>query len=123
MVEEKRLQIWQITQTIIGGLVVASLIGLASSLFALRDAVLKHDVLLEQFDQFRNAGNRYTAKDGRIERDSRIQADAVMSEKIESMNANQQRMWKSIRRHIEQGQHQGADFRLKALEKYMEKDK
>lgn len=116
MVEETKLRLFQITQTIIGSLVVASLLGLAGSLVGLRDAVREHDLLISQFREFQQAGNRYTSKDGQIERDARMQADAVLGEKVDAMNANQVRMWTAIRNHIEQGQHQGADFRLKALE-------
>jgi hypothetical protein len=123
MVEEtKGIKVWQIAQTAIGGLVVASLLGLAGSLFALRDAVLKHDLQLERYESFINAGDRYTESDGNAERSARIQADAVMGEKISQMNANQVRMWTAIRNHISEGQHQGADYRLRSLEEHYQKE-
>jgi len=83
MVEEKKESIFRIAQTIIGSLVVASILGLAGSIISVRDAVLQHDIVLESLVDFGpKSGDWFTASMGRIEREARINTDVQLSKQI-----------------------------------------
>jgi len=83
MVEQKKESIFRIAQTIIGSLVVASLVGLASSIISVRDAVLQHDIVLESLVNFGpKSGDRFNAAMGKIEREARINTDVHLSKQI-----------------------------------------
>jgi len=122
MAEETKFKIWQVVQSVIGTLLVFSIITLSSTLGELNDNVLKHEILIEQLEKFKESTskNRYTDKEGKAETDARIQADAQTVAELRSLNANQVRMWKAIRDHISAGPHQEAEYRLKQLEKHIE---
>ena len=121
MSEDAKYQLWQIVQTVVGGLVVASLLGLAGSLIAVRDAVLQHDVLLQQLREFQSEGGRYTARDGAIETRLRDQADTLINEKVKAIEATHEVMWDQLRSHMSRPQHQGVEYRLKPLEEHLKK--
>lgn len=108
MAEETKFKIWQVVQSVIASLLVLVVANLGHTISQLNDNVIRHDVLIKQLDEFRKAGNRFTERDG-----------TVLADKLEMMNENQIRMWKAIREHIEKGQHQGADYRMKRLEKHL----
>ena len=111
MAEEQKFKIWHVVQSVIASLLVFAVVNLSNTLGELNDNVIKHEILIEQLNEFRSAGDRFTARDG-----------AVMQEKIMLMNENQVRMWEAIRKHISEAQHNGADYRLKRLEELIGSD-
>jgi len=112
MAEEQKFKIWHVVQSVLGSLLVIAVVSLSRNLGELNNSVLKHELLISQLEQFRNAGDRFTAKDG-----------AVLAEKIKLLDENQVRMWAAIRDHIGKGQHQGAEYRLQILEDHIRKQK
>jgi len=87
MVEEKKESIFRIAQAIIGSLVVASLVGLASSIISVRDAVLQHDIVIQSLVDFGpKSGDRFTASMGKIEREARINTDVHISQQIKEIH-------------------------------------
>ena len=86
MVEETKIKLWHVAQVVLGSLMVASILGLAGSLISIRDAVRKHDLLINQSVSFHEEGGRYTEEHGDRERESRIAADARLSGDIEGIH-------------------------------------
>lgn len=108
---------WLIFQRSIGVLVVTALIAVTSSLVGLRDTIIKHDLLINQLIIFKNDGERYTQSHGDNEAAARTTADAVLSEKIESLSLSQEQQMREFHVHLTDPDHPGARHRLLSIEK------
>jgi len=94
--------------------VVVMAIGwLAGAVSNLRDSAIRHELLIEQFVEFKDAGKRYSREDA--DRDIRTvttQVDNLRAE-VRNLTSNQIRYWAAFRDHTVLPGHSGAEYRLK----------
>ena len=73
--------------------------------------------------QEKTEDNRYKFTDGLVEKLHREINDKMHLERMVTLDEENIRLWTAIRKHIEIGEHRGAGYRLKALEKHVEDEK
>lgn len=107
-------------QKIIGPLVVAAILGIFGAGLFTRDAVHSLNSRVSDLEEWseETEGNRYKKSDGILEQITRETADKAHRAEMKALREENIRLWTSIRKHLERGEHQGADYRLRNLEKH-----
>lgn len=111
---------WNVIQSIISGLLVTAIVGLVIDRFDSGRDMERHRLLIDQLVNWKNQGDRFTARDGskmmehfeneiaRLEIGCRDRSDKAL--------ANDVRQWDAHRKHIELDAHKGAEYRINTLD-------